>query len=319
MAAVTINLQSQNKDDLMKFDLSLKNSYSKQQLKLNDKEDYSLYTFLSDSSKKTVSQKNKNQYKVIPWRIILMGAVGAGVFAEMHHYYKTTWWKDQRKFFKFAEDGYYARNIDKLSHIFTANVFTVGTAYAYEWTGISPEKSLLYGAITAMSYETYIEINDGFAPNWGFDWIDMASNFIGALYPFAQKEAPLLENFTFKWSFKPKWLKGKIQNTDDLLDDYTNMTFWLGVSPKGLLPKKIAKYYPGFLGFAFGLSVKNASHVSGSTHAYREWYLSLDYDITKLPGNTEFLKKLKKILNFYHFPAPAVKISPTGVWYGLYF
>ena len=56
------------------------------------------------------------------------------------------------------------------SHIYTANVFTVATAEAYEWTGISPKSSVLYGAITAMAYETYIEINDGFAPIWGFDW-----------------------------------------------------------------------------------------------------------------------------------------------------
>lgn len=310
---------AQNKYDMPKPELSLRNSTGLHSLYIYNVPFYNPFTFSSDSGKKTILKKDKTRYKVIPWRIALLGTAGAGVFTAMHFYYKDTWWKDQRRFFKFAEDGYYARNIDKLSHIYTANVFTVSTAYAYEWTGISPAKSLLYGAITAMAYETYIEINDGFAPNWGFDWIDMASNFFGALYPFAQKEAPLLENFTFKWSFKPKWLKGKVQNTDDLLDDYTNMTFWLGVSPKGLLPKGIAKYYPGFLGFAFGLSVKNASHVKGSTNAYREWYVSLDYDITKLPGDSDFLKKLKKVLNFYHFPAPAVKVSPTGVWYGLYF
>ena len=245
--------------------------------------------------------------------------VGAGVFTGMHIYYKNTWWKDQRRFFKFAEDGYYARNVDKISHIYTANFFTVSTAAAYEWTGISPKNSLLYGAITAMAYETYIEINDGFAPIWGFDWIDMGANIFGVLYPFFQEEAPVLKNFTFKWSFQPKWLGHKVSSSNDLLDDYTNMTFWLGVSPKGLLPKNIAKHYPGFLGFAFGLSIKNAGHTSGTQNAYREWFLALDYDITKLPGDTDFLKKLKKILNFYHFPSPAVRISPSGVWYGLYF
>ncbi|MGH2574814.1 MAG: hypothetical protein ACRDFC_03835, partial [Ignavibacteria bacterium] len=139
------------------------------------------------------------------------------------------------------------------------------------------------------------------------------------LYPFVQREVPAFQNINFKWSFKPKWLKGKAENVDDLLDDYTNMTFWLSVSPEGLLPKEISKIYPGFLAFAIGLSIKNASHLRGSTNAYREWFLSLDYDINKLPGNSEFLKKLKKILNFYHFPAPAVRISPSGIWYGLYF
>jgi hypothetical protein len=273
----------------------------------------------SVQNKKTQNQKNKKEYKIIPWRMALLGTIGAGVFTAMHIYYKDTWWKDQRRFFKFAEDGYYARNVDKVSHIYTANVFTELTAVAYEWAGISPGKSLLYGAITSMAYETYIEINDGFAPIWGFDWVDMGANFFGVLYPFLQREIPVLKNFTFKWSFKPEWVKRKVSNSNDLLDDYTNMTFWLGVSPEGLLPKKAAKYYPGFLGFAIGLSLKNASHATGTTDAYREWFISLDYDITKLPGKSDFLKKLKKILNFYHFPAPAVRVSPSGVWYGLYF
>lgn len=273
-----------------------------------------------DSIQNKKYQKNKEaKYKVVPWRMTLLGVVGAGVLTGMHIYYKNTWWKDQRRFFKFAQDGYYAKDIDKISHVYTANVFTEATATTYEWTGLSPKSSLLWGAVTAMAYETYIEINDGFAPIWGFDWSDMGANLLGALYPFIQKEVPVLRNFTFKWSFRPKWLAGKVENENDLLDDYTNMTFWLGISPKGLLPKDISKYYPGFLGIAIGVSLKNANHTIGGSQAYRELFLSLDYDITKLPGNTEFLKKLKKILNFYHFPAPAVRVSPSGIWYGLYF
>lgn len=267
----------------------------------------------------SLGQKTEQQYKVKPGRLILLTTAMTGAFVGLHIYYNNTWWKDRRDYFKFAEDGYYARDMDKASHIYTANVFTELTGALYEWTGMSPKKSLLYGALTSMAYETYIEINDGFAPNWGFDWKDMGANLFGALYPFMQKAMPVLQNFTFKWSFKPKWLKGKVQNSDDLLDDYTNMTFWLGISPSGLLPASLAKNYPSFLGIAVGLSIKNASHAAGSTNAYREWFLSLDYDVTKLPGNTPFLKKLKKILNFYHFPAPAVRVSPSGIWYGLYF
>ncbi len=275
--------------------------------------------FLSDTLKNKIETRKKSEYKIKPWRMVLLGVVGAGVFTGMHIYYKNTWWKDQRRFFKYAEDGYYAKDVDKISHIYTANVFTELTAAGYEWAGVSPNKALLWGAVTALAYETYIEINDGFAPIWGFDWSDMGANIAGALYPFLQREVPVLQNFTFKWSFKPEWLRKKTQNENDLLDDYTSMTFWLGISPKGLLPKDVAKHYPAFLGIAIGLSLNNASHEIGGRQAFREWFISLDYDVTKLPGDSEFLKKLKKILNFYHFPAPAVRISPSGVWYGLYF
>jgi hypothetical protein len=273
----------------------------------------SLFEFTNES-------KNK-AYKVNPIRLTILGVVGAGVFTGFHIYYANTWWKDQRDFFKFAADGYYARNMDKVSHIYTANFFTVASAYAYEWAGISPSKSLLYGAITSLAYETYIEINDGFAPNWGFDWGDMGANVFGAIYPFIQEEVNPLQYVNFKWSFKPQWLKKKTENKADLLDDYNNMTFWLSVNPMIALPKSVtkAKFYPNFLSFALGMSITDASHTIGSSRAKVSWILSLDLDVNQLPGKSDFMKKLKKILNFYHFPAPAVRISPSGVWYGLYF
>jgi hypothetical protein len=265
--------------------------------------------------------EDKKKYKVSPLKMTILAVAGAGVFTSMHIYYSNTWWKDKRDYFKFAQDGYYARNMDKASHVYTANVFTEITAIAYEWAGISPSKALLYGAITSMAYETYIEINDGFAPNWGFDWGDMGANIFGAVYPFIQREVKPLQNVNFKWSFNPKWISKKASATDDLLDDYTNMTFWMSVNPELVLPKSVTngKFYPNFLAVALGMSVKGASHVSGSTTAYAEWYLALDYDLRKLPGKSDFMKKLKKILNFYHFPSPAVRISPSGIWYGLYF
>lgn len=266
---------------------------------------------------------NKDKkYKINPVKMTILGVVGAGVFTGFHIYYANTWWKDQRDFFKFAADGYYARNMDKASHVYTANVFTVVSATAYEWAGMAPGKALLYGAITSFAYETYIEINDGFAPNWGFDWGDVGANVFGAVYPFLQEEIKPLKHINFKWSFKPEWLKKKTSTQqDDLLDDYTSMNFWMSVNPMIVLPKSVtnAKFYPNFLAVALGMSIKDASHTAGSQRAKVEWILSLDWDVNQLPGNSDFMKKLKKILNFYHFPAPAVKISPEGVWYGLYF
>jgi len=265
--------------------------------------------------------KSKKKYKTDPLKITLIAVAGAGAFTAMHIYYSNTWWKEKKNDFKFAEDGFYARNMDKASHIYTANLLSEGMAITYEWAGISPNKALLYGAITSMAYETYIEINDGFAPNWGFDWVDMGANIFGAVYPFLQRKAPVLKSFNFKWSFNPDWLKKKVSNQNDLLDDYTNMTFWLSVNPEFLFPKSVTggKLYPNFLALALGMSIKNASHTFGSTNAYEEWFIAFDIDFTKLPGKSDFMVKLKKILNFYHFPTPAVRFAPSGIWYGLYF
>jgi hypothetical protein len=280
---------------------------------------FSLYDTTKPKIQKKILNSTNSKSTIHPWRLAILGGSMTIGWLGMHIYYTNTWWKNRAHYFKFAEDPWYSRNVDKVSHIYTAAVISEGVGYLFEWTGIKPMNALIYGSVTAMAYETYIEMFDGISPIWGFDWGDMGANLAGAVYPIAQRLAPILNNFNFKWSFKPAWLINKTKSTPDLLDDYTSMTFWLSISPKGLLPKKLAKYYPGFLSVALGVSLKNASHTTSTQYEYRELYLALDYDITKLPGNSDFLKKLKKILNYYHFPSPAVRISPSGVWYGIYF
>jgi predicted lipoprotein DUF2279 len=314
------------------FTLLIVNSYSGDndfQFRLKEKSNVllknAIYIPLFNEKNKITLKNNipllKKESKVNPVKMAILGGMAAGVFTAMHIYYSNTWWKDSKHYFKFAQDGFYARNMDKASHIYTANVITEGVAMGFEWTGVKPMNALIYGAITSLAYETYIEINDGFAPNWGFDWVDMGSNLFGVMYPFLQRAVPAFQDINFKWSFKPDWISKKITKTDDLLDDYTNMAFWLSVNPELFFPKSVtkAKFYPNFLALALGLSVKNASHTIGSQNAYTEWFLALDIDVRKLPGKSDFLIKLKKLLNFYHFPMPTVRFSPSGIWYGLYF
>ncbi len=276
---------------------------------------------LIDSLRPAKDEKIKSEKKT-KFHPVRFSIVAGGLFTAwlgMHIYYSNTWWKDRAHYFKFAEDPYYARDVDKLSHIYTANLISVSSAKFYEWSGMNPTLALVVGSSSAIAYETYIEINDGLSPNWGYDWGDMAGNFIGALFPIAQRFVKPLRSFNIKWSFEPSWINKKLRNYPDLLDDYTSMKFWLTISPHDLLPKKIARYYPAFLGFGLGINLQNASHATGATNAYREYYLAFDIDVTKLPGNTEFLKKMKEVLNFYHIPMPGVKLYKNTIWYGLLF
>ena len=49
-------------------------------------------------------------------------------------------------------------------------------------------------------------------------------------------------------------------------------------------------------------------------------FIGLDYDLKKIiPQTSHFLVTLSQVLNFIHFPAPAIKVSPNSVLYGLYF
>ena len=45
---------------------------------------------------------------------------------------------------------------------------------------------------------------------------------------------------------------------------------------------------------------------------YRQWYLSLDVDLTKIDTDNYFLKTLLSVLNIIKIPAPAIEINTEG-------
>ena len=215
LSAQTVNCQQKNGNGDFNFKicelkLSDKHSYLFNKITLNEKSSLITDTIkLKKSKNKTLPSAQKT--KIHPVRLsLLLGGMFTG-WLGMHIYYSQTWWKNRAHYFKFDEDPYYGRNVDKLSHVYTANLISTSSAILFGWTGLNPTLSMALGATTAIAYETYIEINDGFSPDWGFDWGDMAGNFIGALYPVAQHYVKPLQTLNIKWSFKPSWLDKKIK------------------------------------------------------------------------------------------------------------
>ncbi|MDH7516431.1 MAG: hypothetical protein QHI48_11230, partial [Bacteroidota bacterium] len=107
-------------------------------------------------------------------------------------------------------------------------------------------------------------------------------------------------------------------------DDYINQTYWCSVKVKRLLPASLRPAWPAWLALAVGLGVddklegylKNQSLPQGNL----ELYLALDVDVTQvLPSDIEWWETLKRCLNYIKFPAPAVRLTPGVVWYGVYF
>lgn len=187
-------------------------------------------------------------------------------------------------------------------------------ADAFVWSGIDEEQSLLYGGITALTYQSFTEIKDGFSKQWGFSWGDFSVNIFGSAYPFLQYKFPQLKNFNFKISFFPSE-RFKNGSNRVIFDDYESTYHWLSISVAQYLPDAIKNYYPAWINFAIGHSVKGFD--TNSRH--REIYLSLDLNTEELPGNSAIVKFIKKYLNFYHLPMPAVKVYPNVVWYSLKF
>jgi hypothetical protein len=249
---------------------------------------------------------------------IVGGTVAVGVTA-IHIYQQNAWWKTARGPFHFEEDLVYACNIDKVGHMYAANLLTFMLGKSLEWAQFTKPDALLWGAIGSTLFQTYIEIEDGFSAYWGFDRVDFAGDVVGAWYPVLQHHVPFFKDFNFRFSYLPKnpASPGAIPGqTHTVFDDYEGQTFWLTLTMKNLLPGSVAPYWPDFLCLSLGVAVRD----NLTPDRYLVWFLSPELDMTKIiPQNTGFLRLLSEALNFIHFPMPAIRFAPDVVWYGLYF
>lgn len=246
-----------------------------------------------------------------------VGGVTAAGFVYGHALNNNLWWKGEKSSFHFEwdYDWNYALGSDKFGHFYFPYLTTKIYSQALEWTGLSQKQSLYYSALLAFSYQTYIEVKDGFSKQWGFSWGDFTANSFGALYPILQYHNPMLNNFSPKISFHAS-NRFKNGSHSVIFDDYESTYDWVSINIRELSGGIIKEYLPSFINLAIGHSVKHLDSPSGGNH---EFYIGLDWNLEELPGDHSIIKFLIKNLNYYRFPAPVIKVYPNVIWYGLKF
>jgi len=64
--------------------------------------------------------------------------------------------------FPFENDWTYALNVDKLGHMYAGYLLSRVFRYSLEWSGFSEHTSTFYGSVLGLSYQLYVEVEDGF-------------------------------------------------------------------------------------------------------------------------------------------------------------
>lgn len=247
---------------------------------------------------------------------VIAGATAAG-FVAGHVVLNNLWWKGERVPFHVntSQDYTYALGADKAGHATFAYAATTVYGQLFRWAGMDSVQSLWWAAGVATTYQTYIEIRDGFSRDYGFSWGDVAANTVGASLPLLQHAIPELRAIDLQISFWPSeaFRQGAY---GAIIDDYTSTTHWLSMRIHDWLPADVQQWYPPWLGLAVGHSVEGLDGRGGGNHS---WYLSLDWRLDAIAGLPPWLREVARALHLYHLPAPAVKIYPEVVWYGLRF
>nr|WP_295336769.1 DUF2279 domain-containing protein [Flavobacterium sp.] len=244
------------------------------------------------------------------------------------------WYADYPKSnFHFINDNAEWLQMDKAGHVFSAYHLGSLGANAMKWAGANQKSQLLYGATLGLAFLTTVEVFDGYSANWGASLGDVAANVSGtALYVSQEllwQEQRIVPKFSFHTTpyaaARPEVLGSSLQ--EQILKDYNGQTYWLSFNIHSFAPKsKVPKWLNVAIGYgAEGMITGDDAFVNTiflpESKRYRQFYLSLDVDLTKIETKSHFLKTILTICNTIKIPAPTFEIKGLGgsKWHFVYF
>jgi hypothetical protein len=269
--------------------------------------------------KSTQAQMDSLQIK--PLRLAIVSSSTLAVLGGSYIYVKNSWWSEKTTSFHFDDgsDLRYAKNIDKGGHFFGGILVADLFQSSLKWSGTEEKKSYLYGAAMGSFVQFGIDLKDGYAPYWGFSAWDFGAGILGAFVPYAERYWSAMEYMDFKFSYYKRsnhyWDLGSQLPTQlskyAYQDDYINQTYWITTYPFKDLGSDI--------GIAIGFGLDDTQEIIALTKVggRNEIYLSLDYDMLRVlkRWDTPTAKKIKYWLNYFKFPAPTIRISPSVEFY----
>ncbi|HEY4953637.1 MAG TPA: DUF2279 domain-containing protein [Gemmatimonadaceae bacterium] len=253
-----------------------------------------------------------------------VGTAFIGGNAYLYHYFKKAWWSGVRAphfFFRSDWDQEF-RDQDKFGHMFGGyHLARIGYAGLRD-ACVGEKKAIFWSAAYAAAFQLQIEIFDGQFIKYGFSYADMIANTAGQTLAVMQELHPGLRAIKPTFSYHETRALKMRANTSELRPslDYSGQTYWFSADMNELLPDAAKPYWPSFIRLSAGHSVTDwiNPETGVAQRAKRKIILSLDFDPEKLPGNAPLWKSIKHTLSYYHFPAPALELTPTlhvSPWY----
>ena len=235
------------------------------------------------------------------------------------------WYADYPKSdFHLINDNAEWLQMDKAGHVFSSYHLGSFGADALKWSGCNKKSQLLYGATLGLAFLSTVEIFDGYSSEWGASLGDVAANVSGTALYVSQEllwsEQRIVPKFSFHTtpyaSARPNVLGNSL--SEQILKDYNGQTYWLSANIFSFAKSsKIPKWLNLAVGYgAEGMITGNEELVNtvflSESKRYRQFYLSLDVDLTKIKTKSHFVKTILTIFNTIKIPAPTFEIRENG-------
>lgn len=248
------------------------------------------------------------------------------------------WYADyDQEAFHFHNDNSNWLQMDKIGHSMTSYYVGMLGYEALRLAGCNEKQANLYGGPMGLLFLTTIEVFDGLSSGWGFSWGDMAANALGTGLFMGQQSLWHEQRISMKYSYHntlfPQYCPNLLGSSlpERMLKDYNGQTIWLSFNIKSLFLNKESKF-PSWINLALGYSAEGMTGAVYNNKYYngqavpeftrtRQFVLSPDIDLTRIPVENKFLKTTLKVLSFIKIPMPAIMYDSQGEFsaYWLYF
>lgn len=213
--------------------------------------------------------------------------------------------------------------MDKMGHVFSTYQLGRLGANALEWSGADQKERFVYGATAGFVFLTALEVFDGFSEEWGFSWGDMIANASGTGLYIGQELLWNEQRINIKYSFHQTSFASQRPETlgdgffEELLKDYNGQTYWLSANIHTFFKESGV---PRWLNVAFGYGAdgmlsgnqESVNNLIINTSRRRQYYLSLDVDLTKIKTDSHVLKTLFDVFNVIKLPFPTLELDSNG-------
>ena len=251
-------------------------------------------------------------------------------------YLNQAWYQEYNtsKFHEFNDNNEWFQ-MDKYGHIFTTYQTGRLMMNAMDWAGYSKKNQLLIGGLSGLAYMSAIEVMDGYSEGWGFSWGDMGANALGSGLVIGQKalwnEQRIQLKFSFYQSNYAKYRTNLLGESfaSQILKDYNGQIYWLSINPSSFMKQE--SKFPKWLNVAFGYGangmigardnnflIQDTDGTIRTFNRYRQGYLSLDVDFTRIKTKSRFLKSVFTCINIIKIPLPNLEVSEGKLKFNYY-
>jgi hypothetical protein len=255
-----------------------------------------------------------------------VGAAALGGNVALYQYFRQAWWSGERAEHLWVnwERHESFREMDKFGHAWGGFHLARLGGDLLQGACVGDRKAAWWGAGYAAAFQLQIELWDAKQKKYGFSPPDLAANTTGAAFALGQQYVPSMRfvkpTISYSRTTAAKRF-GRAQGGElRATTDYSGQTYWLSFDVDSLLPPPAQRFWPGFVRASIGHSITDYvdPRTGQAIWARREIVLSLDIDPEKLPGQNPLWRRVKHELSYYHFPAPALVLTPSArgvAWY----